>query len=699
MRKPLDPDPRMNSSLLPRPIWIGVSSQGDPRSPWARCWAATFSGGHAGRRRLHRSGAQEHPDLHDGSGRKPQWFPKGWEEKYLPNTQRLKRDGLTFENAFVRPRCARRPGPRSSPACSRAAPVKDTLTLDMEQSPVEHQLDPTLPNMATCLKEAGYDVIYKGKWHLSKGVQGADPGVTIPDDISRYGFDGWDPPDAGMNTDPTQFGGGFADNDGGISTTRSHSSRACRQALPRPFCLIVSLVNPHDVLAYPKPDKFLGGGYTPDWLTPTDPPIALPPTVGRTFENNKPLAQEQYKLASAGLGILASDDKKLNYLNFYGNLMNLVDSQLGELLAVFDQGGAAGQQLLRDTIIIRTSDHGEMAMCHGGLRRSRSSCMGGHAGAADLVQSRALWWTRIHAGPGVARGPAAHSVPSSGFPDWRAKGFRGVDYSNILLNPRPRSRTTCCSPLTTSTPARDESQFPDGVASHQPHPDDPHGGLQVCEVLRGSLRGDQEEFYDLRPQGGDYDSLRAAAGDEESPVGGDPSGIRRPHARAGGRPHQTDARPGLAAAGACSRVPSKHRPAPGPPVGGGEPSKTRRAGGGGGHTFVQVTFLSRSNEIYFLDDLVTWENVPGGAPRIPSCHPVSAARGGQQRSGRPVHPALDGKAYYRLIWAAKPAGPPLVSRPLPRDGQTIRGAVQSRLPLTASTSTRNRCTPREAGVG
>ncbi|MBL9174532.1 MAG: sulfatase-like hydrolase/transferase [Verrucomicrobiales bacterium] len=604
--------------------------------------------------------------------RKPQWFPSGWEEKFLPNTQRLKRDGLTFENAFCASTMCT---PSRTTLFTGLFPVqhqsKDTLTLDMEQSPVEHQLDPTLPNMATCLKEAGYDVIYKGKWHLSKGVQGADPGVTLPDDISRYGFDGWDPPDAGMNTDPTQFGGGFADNDGRyIDDAIAFLQGRVANPSPRPFCLIVSLVNPHDVLAYPKPDKFLGGGYTPDWLVPTDPPIALPPTVGENLlENNKPLAQEQYKIASAGLGILASDDKKLNYLNFYGNLMQLVDSQLGELLAVFDQGGTAGEQLLRDTIIIRTSDHGEMAMCHGGLRQK-----------PFVVYEEALRVPLIWSNPELFRGRGSTQALVShvdllptlcslvGVPDWRAKGFRGVDYSSILLNPSaPPVQDHVLFTFDDIYAGQDETQFPNGVA----HPINRIQMIRTADFKYAKYYGDpsvgdQEEFYDLRPQGGDYDSTY-----------GQPLEMKNLSQWAATRPHPPVLTPEQAVArstlmrtlalAAAERLQPRPMEAPVPPEDlqlAVVSYKTVVLGVLVEHTLVQVTFLSRSNEIYFLQrssDLVTWEDIPAvlcGDPQPELTPPVSQPVEGNNGPVALCTRPLNGKAYFRLVWAAKPAGPP-----------------------------------------
>src|SRR5690606_34422963 len=132
----------------------------------------------------------------------------------------------------------------------------------------------------------------------------------------------------------------------------------------KPFCLIVSLVNPHDVLGYPGNSGT--DGYTADDLTGE---IELPPTVDENLlTNHKPSAHRSMLLRLNGLGVLATDAQRRSYLNFYGNLMKLVDSHLQRLLDVFS-ASPAGEALHANTVIVRTSDHGEMGMAHGGLRQ------------------------------------------------------------------------------------------------------------------------------------------------------------------------------------------------------------------------------------------------------------------------------------------------------------------------------------------
>ena len=65
-----------------------------------------------------------------------------------------------------------------------------------------------------------------------------------------------------------------------------------------------------------------------------------------------------------GLGPLRDAEEQRNYVNFYGNLIKAADAALVEVLDTLEETG-----LLEDTLIVRTSDHGEMGMAHGGMRQ------------------------------------------------------------------------------------------------------------------------------------------------------------------------------------------------------------------------------------------------------------------------------------------------------------------------------------------
>ncbi|MEZ4564749.1 MAG: sulfatase-like hydrolase/transferase [Thermomicrobiales bacterium] len=227
-----------------------------------------------------------------------------------------------------------------------------------------------LPNMATVFAAAGYEVAYKGKWHLSKPLAAPDdPEAWSPADLEVCGFQRWNPPDAGENRDISQFGGGTADNDGRIMTGDGPVEEGREGVLAylrdvaarqQPFLLVVSLVNPHDVLAYPR--TWQDGGYdSSEWL---DGELGLPPTVDEDLAS-KPDAQRQFAQRVAfGLGPLPDAAARQNYVNFYGNLIKATDTWLVELLDTLED-----LDLSENTLIVRTSDHGEMGMAHGGVRQ------------------------------------------------------------------------------------------------------------------------------------------------------------------------------------------------------------------------------------------------------------------------------------------------------------------------------------------
>jgi arylsulfatase A-like enzyme len=233
----------------------------------------------------------------------------------------------------------------------------------------EPELPAGIPTLGSRLIEAGYTVVYKGKWHLTMPLGGH--GNWGPADTERlereFGFPGWEPPDAGENTDPEGFGGGSAGASGeGFDEDYTRQAEAFLAAgdLPEPFCLIVSLVNPHDVLGYP--GSYRAGGYAREPFA--DLPVELPATVDEDLRD-KPTAHAMLKLGQASyLGSMRSRAEQLDYVRFYAYLHGLVDQKIGRLLAALGDPGDPASLRSR-TVIARFSDHGEMGLSHGGLRQ------------------------------------------------------------------------------------------------------------------------------------------------------------------------------------------------------------------------------------------------------------------------------------------------------------------------------------------
>lgn len=345
--------------------------------------------------------------------RTPMHWPRepGWLEQLMPNEAELRRTAISFEQsctatAMCSPSRATfltgtypsrhgvtltltngdlQPNPEFLPAVLRQ--VRDMFTSGVvprrrlagnfvrgalrlgPKAGGEPELRADQPTLGTRLRDAGYTVVYKGKWHLTAPVAGGHSwGEADARRMEReFGFGGWEAPDAGENTDPAHFGGGNAGRSGlGWDEDYIRQVEAFLSAaeLPEPFCLIVSLVNPHDVLGYPH--SYRAGGF--DRSQFADMGIPLPPTLDERL-HEKPAVHSLMQLGQTSyIGALENREAQQDYVNFYAYLHGVVDEKVGRLLRAL--GDAGDPRSLRSrTVIARISDHGEMGLSHGGLRQ------------------------------------------------------------------------------------------------------------------------------------------------------------------------------------------------------------------------------------------------------------------------------------------------------------------------------------------
>lgn len=410
-----------------------------------------------------------------------QHFPANWERDNLPGMTFLKDNGLSFDRAFTN---ACMCSPARSTWMSGYFPaqhgVKYTLEEDMPARDYPQvELPLNLPNIGTVMSAAGFNVVYKGKWHLSK-----PPGKHwVPRDVNRYGFTRWNPQDAGANQDLDEAGGGNADNDdrfmyddGNWHAGREGAITWINQvaAYFQPFFLIISLVNPHDVLFYP--NTYRQAGYNNSWLTGT---IQIPETANEDL-STKPTVQKQFRnISTLGLGAVSTEIMQRRYLNFYGNLMKSSDGYLVDVLAALDD-----QDMLDDTMIIRTADHGEMGLTHG-LQRQKNFNFYEEATRIPLVFSNRHFFggarqsfslvSHVDFLPTIAR---LYNAPQAALAPWQ-----GVDYSSLILNPN--------APPVQDYVVFTYDDFQSGQA-HGPYPQPPNHIASIREE-----RYKLAEYYDV----------------------------------------------------------------------------------------------------------------------------------------------------------------------------------------------------------
>jgi choline-sulfatase len=318
--------------------------------------------------------------------RSPMHWPRSLAGDLMPSWSRLRAHGLTFNRAYT---SASQCSPsRACMVTSEYAPTNGVPSLPLTGMPSLA----SLPNLASVLSAAGYDVVWKGKWHLNFPVDypaGSKPSDEVWTDAditamqTRYGFTGWNPPDSGNDAGVygtagvPSMGGGTFDNDGRTVRGVTHAGQtpgvagaegaldylqtvATVPAAERtPFALFVSLVNPHDITFFPT--GWSDGGYVAEQFDGLD--VALPPNADDPLDT-KPSVQLAYRDAIDGVAPLfdnpADGATAEQYVKFYAHVHRVVEPHIAAVLDELDR-----HELTESTIIVRTADHGEGGMSHG----------------------------------------------------------------------------------------------------------------------------------------------------------------------------------------------------------------------------------------------------------------------------------------------------------------------------------------------
>jgi arylsulfatase A-like enzyme len=366
------------------------------------------------------------------------WLPDGVQ---LPWRDRLRSEGVELTNYYT----------HSSPCSpSRASLFTGQYlaqhgVVDNVIWPMHKELDPAIPTIGHVLRDAGYRSSYIGKWHLSQAVS---------PDMTAYGFADWEGNDrhfmgwagTGVHFDPV------------IASNAAEWLRA--NARSNPWFLTVALVNPHDVMWFPidQPSYHEDPAHADEiafvkqllalskWKDDEVLPLfdtyydevcdELPPNFDDDLLD-KPETQRQWRWDQQhGMwGYIEPHDTKawLRNLDYYVKLHQLADESLGTVLGALEETGAYD-----DTIVIFTSDHGDMCGSHG-LRSKgpfvyeeimhvpcyvKAPGATPAGGRTDALATHVDLPSTICALAGVAPSPS----------------FRGVDMSPALTDPGARPR-------------------------------------------------------------------------------------------------------------------------------------------------------------------------------------------------------------------------------------------------------------------
>jgi len=234
-------------------------------------------------------------------------------------------------------------------------------------------MSPRIPTVGTMLRNAGYYTAYKGKWHLALELDpDPDRDHNFANDMEKYGFSDWNPTGDVIGS---PWDGFVRDNGTMIAAVEWLRTKGLKlRAEGTPWFLSVDLVNPHDIMYYNTdlsgvPVQDPGGLLFPTTWAPDTPTYAqsyvdvVPDNyVQEMDEEGRPAAHQEFEDAMAvALGRIPPEaDRWQRFNDYYLNCLKEVDRKVDALIRELDDLG-----FLDETVIIFTSDHGEMGGAHG----------------------------------------------------------------------------------------------------------------------------------------------------------------------------------------------------------------------------------------------------------------------------------------------------------------------------------------------
>jgi len=193
-------------------------------------------------------------------------------------------------------------------------------------------LDPArFPSLGTYFRNAGYETAYYGKWHLSYD----------PASVEAHGF---------ATLDRRQLDSGTADS----------AIAFLRQPRTKPFLLVTSFLNPHNICEVPRGQELSNGPIgqpAPGEELPPPPANLAPP---RNEPASMTLMRQGYHASRLFPVGRFTPELWQAYRWSYYRLIEKVDAEIGRVLAALRASG-----LDRNTVIVLVSDHGECAGAHG----------------------------------------------------------------------------------------------------------------------------------------------------------------------------------------------------------------------------------------------------------------------------------------------------------------------------------------------
>lgn len=271
-----------------------------------------------------------------------------------PHIDKLVENGVTFENAYC-----------NSPLCapSRASFVSGKLPSKIGAYDNGSELSADTPTFLHHLRHAGYETVLAGKMHFIGPDQHHGFEKRITRDIHTTSFDltpDWTKgvyhnPGTGVqrlkNPGVMEINNNLDYDAKVLNRTleqiRTFNRRKAEEA--RPFFLCSSFFHPHD--PFHVPEKY--------WQMYEDTDIQQPSVAGEDLDDMHPFNQWIQTHHELDICELSEEEIENNRRAYYG-MVTYFDEMVGEIVGELER-----LDMLKDTVIMVTSDHGEMLGEHG----------------------------------------------------------------------------------------------------------------------------------------------------------------------------------------------------------------------------------------------------------------------------------------------------------------------------------------------
>jgi arylsulfatase A-like enzyme len=333
-----------------------------------------------------------------------------WRAEAMPGVERLRRDGVSFAHHY--PMAAACAPSRASLLTGQYPSLHGVTQTDGLAKTADGEgmfwLAPdTVPTLGDWFRAAGYRTYFKGKWHASHSHLDADDGDGpllsidghgVPNEANLdryleadllydYGFSEWVGPEPhGLGKHNT----GTVKDPFTAAETIDLLGRLVEEEDGAPWLTVCSFLNPHDDSLFGLVGLVQGLRYHPSQV----PHVAQAPTHDEDL-STKPTCQASYNEEWGK--ILAPQPWTETHLKFYYQLQATVDEQISRVLDALAASPAA-----EDTIVVFSSDHGDMQGAHGGMHEKW-----------HVAYEEALHVPLIIAGPGLGDGALEIEMPTS----------------------------------------------------------------------------------------------------------------------------------------------------------------------------------------------------------------------------------------------------------------------------------------------